>query len=255
MSEIKNKIRRHEIWSEVKREKRKQKDERRQARIREREVLGDAAPPKLVPHTLESMRTADPTMVNVNDEEILKDEDEDEWSKFFKGGVDPKIMITSGATMSKRTRLFTKELKQLWPHSDFYPRQQYALKKVTKIAVHQNFTDLVVITEQNEEPYIMILSHLPHGPTATFRISSFKSASEIPDVGPRSTHAPELILKNFDTRLGRRVGRMLTATFKLVPQYKGRAVATLHNQRDFIFVRLHRYIFDSLSKVRIQELG
>jgi len=30
---------------------------------------------------------------------------------------------------------------------------------------------------------------------------------------------------------------------------------TFHNQRDFLFFRQHRYIFDSTEKVRLQELG
>ena len=58
-----------------------------------------------------------------------------------------------------------------------------------------------------------------------------------------TSHWPELILKNFRTRLGRKVGRMFAAMFPQKPQYEGRQVVTLHNQRDYIFFRQHRYIF------------
>jgi ribosome production factor 1 len=45
------------------------------------------------------------------------------------------------------------------------------------------------------------------------------------------------VLNNFGTRLGRRVGRMLGSLFHQEPQFRGRRVATFHNQRDFIFFR------------------
>jgi ribosome production factor 1 len=55
--------------------------------------------------------------------------------------------------------------------------------------------------------------------------------------GRPSSHRPELVLNNFGTRLGRRVGRMLGSLFHQEPQFRGRRVATFHNQRDFIFFR------------------
>jgi ribosome production factor 1 len=55
--------------------------------------------------------------------------------------------------------------------------------------------------------------------------------------GRPSSHRPELVLNNFNTRLGRRVGRMLGSLFHQEPQFRGRRVATFHNQRDFIFFR------------------
>ncbi len=101
----------------------------------------------------------------------------------------------------------------------------------------------------------MIISHLPEGPTATFRISNFLSHKELNNSAERTEHYPELIFKNFDTRLGRRIGRMLECLFPATRDYAGRAVATFHNQRDYIFLRVHRYMFDSTTAVRIQEMG
>ena len=39
------------------------------------------------------------------------------------------------------------------------------------------------------------------------------------------------------------------------PNFHGRRVVTLHNQRDFIFFRQHRYIFDDVETARLQECG
>jgi len=83
----------------------------------------------------------------------------------------------------------------------------------------------------------MILSHLPDGPTATFRISGVKLRSEIYHHAVPSNYNPELILNNFDTMLGHRVGRMLAALYPQSPNFHGRRVITFHNQRDFIFFR------------------
>jgi hypothetical protein len=64
-----------------------------------------------------------------------------------------------------------------------------------------------------------------------------------------------VILNNFNTRLGHRVGRMLGSLFHQIPNFKGRRVVTFHNQRDFIFFRHHRYVFESKEKARLQQLG
>ena len=66
-----------------------------------------------------------------------------------------------------------------------------------------------------------------------------------------SSHRPEVILNNFNTRLGHSVGRMLASLFNADPNYSGRRVVTFHNQRDFIFFRQHRYSHLSC----MQEVG
>jgi len=102
----------------------------------------------------------------------------------------------------------------------------------------------------------LIISHLPKGPTATFRITNVVLNKEIHHHANPTHHLPEIILNNFDTRLGHRIGRMLAALFPQRPEFIGRRVITLHNQRDFIFFRHHRYIFDEEgAKANLQEIG
>ena len=102
----------------------------------------------------------------------------------------------------------------------------------------------------------LILSHLPDGPTATFRVSGVKLRHEISNHGNPTSHFPELILNNFDTIIGHRVGRMLAALYPQTPDFRGRRVATFHNQRDFIFFRQHRYEFtENGDRANLQELG
>ena len=50
--------------------------------------------------------------------------------------------------------------------------------------------------------------------------------------------------------------RALHALFPLNEECKGREVITFHNQRDFIFFRYHRYIFnEEFDDVNLQEIG
>lgn len=97
-------------------------------------------------------------------------------------------------------------------------------------------------------------------------------STDLKSRGKSISQQPEIILNNFNTRLGRRVGRFLGSLYPHEPNFKGREVVTFHNQRDFIFVRYHRYIFDETEvqregekkdakktelgvKTRLQELG
>ena len=76
----------------------------------------------------------------------------------------------------------------------------------------------------------LILSHLPEGPTATFRVTSTKLRKEIVNHGAIPTQTqPELIMNNFDTMLGHRIGRMLAALFPQIPNLETRRVVTMHN--------------------------
>jgi hypothetical protein len=50
------------------------------------------------------------------------------------------------------------------------------------------------------------------------------------------------VLNGFVTRLGHAVGRMFQTTFPQLPEFQGRQVVTLHNQRDFLFFRRHRFV-------------
>lgn len=111
----------------------------------------------------------------------------------------------------------------------------------------------------------LIISHLPNGPTAMFKVMSFIPHEDISNCGDVTEHNPEIILNNFTTRLGRRFGRFLGSmypgicyfVFMIVaaPQFEGRRVVTFHNQRDYIFVRQHRYVFEDAKTARLQELG
>ena len=186
-----------------------------------------------------------------------------------------------------------------------------------RFASNKNFTHLVVLGERAKKCNGMLLSRLPAGPTAFFKVSNVEISADLANHGRSTTHQPEartayrphtqrfnahvkthgsahstkhresaaaacflffskphslsgiltvtdtmplpvspqVILNNFGTRLGRRVGRFLGSLFPHAPQFEGRQVVTFHNQRDFIFVRHHRCAKSHGPRARVCEGG
>lgn len=257
LSMVKNKIRRRELYAKVKQQKAREKQESRKKRQRERDALGDEAPPVAqAKKTLDNMRVRDETVVDLDDEEVMQDEMNDEFADYFRCERTPKILITTcNRPQSSETIMFVKELCEMIPNSEYRCRKGIDLKKIIPQAKARDFTALVVINEDQKKANGIIVSHLPNGPTAHFKMSSIKRKKTIKGHGKSSEHRPELVLNNFNTRLGHGVGRLFAALFPYDPEFKGRRVVTFHNQRDFIFFRHHRYVFKNAKKTGLQELG
>lgn len=93
----------------------------------------------------------------------------------------------------------------------------------------------------------LIISHLPSGPTATFRLSNVtprRKLRALKHKGIEDGVIPHLILNRFMTSLGRRVERIIGALFPALsrcPPSPHCRTVVFHNQRDFIFFRHYRY--------------
>eukprot|EP01012_Entosiphon_sulcatum_P045858 TRINITY_DN6133_c0_g1_i1.p2 TRINITY_DN6133_c0_g1~~TRINITY_DN6133_c0_g1_i1.p2 ORF type:complete len:307 (+),score=84.52 TRINITY_DN6133_c0_g1_i1:132-1052(+) len=261
LNRVKDALTRRKLFAEM-------KDKRAQLRYLKRKTrkklvakYGEDSVPKGRTKTMENTHVADETTVQHDDEEVRIDIDEDEWQSYFHGEQSPKVLVASVTRPGGTTRLFMRELGRIWPdHCTLYDRRSYRIRDIAQYAIKAGFTDLLIVQEMHRQPYLLIASHLPVGPTAVFRISSYVPRKKMEKLfktppAPASDHNPELNFKNFTTRLGLRVQRLLHALFPAAPEYEGRAIATFHNQRDFLFFRLHRYIFESLESVRIQEIG
>jgi len=225
---------------------------------KKRKVLDeDGNEVKQVPITQEMAREADDTIVAPDDHEVFEDEQTDEFASYFNRTTAPHVLITTTTNPSQSIVKFAKELKAIlgWDSTEYKKRTNITIKDIVKGAIEHDFTDLMVISEHKGKPYTLTLVHLPEGPTAQFRITNLVMRKDIPNHGRPTDHTPELILNNFSTRLGHTVGRMFASLFPHDPEFVGRRVITFHNQRDFIFFRQHRYIFDGPEKARIQELG
>ena len=209
-----------------------------------------------IPRTLDNTRDLDDTVVAPDDDEVLADEAGDEFSPFFSGSAVPKLMITTRAKPSAQTFPLVAALLSVLPNAFYYKRGRYSLKQVCDWAGEHGFTHVAVLSEKSKVVNGLTLCHLPVGPTAFFKLSSSMLPGAIEGHGTATEHAPEMILNNFTTRLGRRVGRLLGSLWPHNPEFKGRNVVTFHNQRDYLFFRRHRYVFsEDGQRAKLQELG
>lgn len=215
-SAIKNKHKRQEV---VLRRRMMAASEKKLAHLqtlKAREELGEEAVPKGKNATIESMRVPDETMMNdPDDEDIQGEQNIDEFDKYFSRETTPKILMTTNRRPRGKIFDFMKELKITIPNMEYYPRENFKIKDIIEWSKERGFTDIMVLQEKWGNPHSMILSHLPDGPTATFRMSSVKLNEDIPNHGANNGMlvAPELILNNFDTMLGSRMGRMIASLF------------------------------------------
>ncbi|KAI9761260.1 MAG: hypothetical protein M1835_008213 [Candelina submexicana] len=159
----------------------------------------------------------------------------------------PKILITTSinSTLHHQAELLTT----LFPHSVYIRRSahryghKFSIREISSFATARNYTTLIVLKEDQKKPTGLTIVHLPHGPTFHLSISNWVEGKKLPGHGNATNHIPELILNNFRTPLGLLTAHLFQTLFPRSPDLVGRQVVTLHNQRDYIFLRRHRYIF------------
>ncbi|KAH3684138.1 hypothetical protein WICPIJ_004868 [Wickerhamomyces pijperi] len=248
---IKNKMRRQKLFSALKHEKNKTRHKERATRAKEERANPELKEERLknnVPATIESKRVFDETVG-------AEVEGEDDFSSYFDGR-EPKVLLTTNANARKAAYEFADILMEAIPNVTFVKRKrEYTVKDISGYCANRDFTDLVIINEDKKDVNGITFVHLPEGPTFYFSITSLVPGKKIAGHGKATDHIPELILNNFTTRLGQTISRMFQSLYPQKPEFEGRNVVTLHNQRDFIFFRRHRYIFRNEEKVGLQELG
>ncbi|KAI4283312.1 MAG: hypothetical protein L6R35_005213 [Caloplaca aegaea] len=159
----------------------------------------------------------------------------------------PKTLITTSlhSTLHDEARLLTT----LFPNSVYIPRSahrhshKYSVREIASFATNRAYTAVLVLKEDQKKPTGLTFVHLPAGPTFHFSISNWVEGKKLPGHGRPTEHNPELILNNFRTPLGLLTAHLFRTVFPPQPDFQGRQVVTLHNQRDYIFLRRHRYVF------------
>ena len=241
-----------------------EKKKRRQ--LRQKEELralenGETPAPRQVPKTIENQRVVDETFIVKEDEEEIQNEDkEDEFASYFSFNSSPKIIITTSRKPSGAMFKFLENLFTVVPNAYYYARRNYHVKEMVKHATARGFTDLLIFNEnktfsKGARVNGLLHVHLPEGPSVMYKLTNLILSKKIRNHGRATSHYPELLLNNFSTRLGHRIGRMFASLFPQKPEFKGRRVVTFHNQRDFIFFRHHRYVFEEKKGVRRRHGG
>ncbi|MCJ1393443.1 hypothetical protein MMC18_006318 [Xylographa bjoerkii] len=159
----------------------------------------------------------------------------------------PKILITTSinSNLHNEARLLTT----LFPRSVYIPRSahryghKFSIREISSFATNRKYTAVIVLKEDQKRPTGIDFVHLPSGPMFHFSISNWVEGKRLPGHGNPTNHLPEIILNNFRTPLGLLTAHLFRTMFPPQPEFQGRQVVTLHNQRDYIFLRRHRYVF------------
>lgn len=175
-------------------------------------------------------------------------------SEYANAGVDdPKILVTTSHDPSSKLTQFLKEIKLLLPNSHRMNRGGNTVSQIVETCRADGFTDLVVLQEHRGIPDGLVVSHLPHGPTAYFGLHNVVMRHDIPQCAPISEAYPHLVLHNLSTKIGRRVGAILKHLFP-VPKPDSKRVISLVNKDDFISFRHHVYSKEK-AEVHLLEAG
>lgn len=174
------------------------------------------------------------------------------------GLVDPRPLITTSRSPSARLSTFAKEIRLLIPTSIRLNRGNLDLADLAAGANASAITDMVMLHEHRGTPSAITVSHLPHGPTASFSLHNVVLRADIPNAarGTVSESYPHLIFDGFTTTLGARVVQILKHLFPPRGGGKlGNRVVTFKNIEDSIEVRHHVFVRTGYRDVELAEVG
>ncbi|KAH8702603.1 RNA processing factor 1 [Talaromyces proteolyticus] len=171
----------------------------------------------------------------------------------------PKILITTSphSTLHHEAKLLTS----LFPNSVYIRRTKhrhahtFSVKEISKFAANRNYTAVVIVNEDQKTLSGLDIVHLPVGPMFHFSVSNWIEGKKLPGHGVASDAYPELILNNFRSPLGILTAHLFKSLWPAQPEIIGRQVVTIHNQRDYCFVRRHRYIFREKRETEKAVIG
>ncbi|KAF2866552.1 anticodon-binding protein [Massariosphaeria phaeospora] len=194
-------------------------------------------------------RAPSPPMSTATNLELSPEFLKQKFPSLFETPKEPKILITTSLNSTLHTE--AEILTSLFPNSTYIRRSshahghKYSVREIAKFASNREYTTLVILMEDMHQkaPGGLDIVHLPSGPMFHFGVSNWIEGKKLPGHGNSTGHIPELILNQFRTPLGMLTAKLFQSLYPPQPQHEGRTVVTLHNQRDYIFVRRHRYVF------------
>ncbi|KAG5291925.1 U3 small nucleolar ribonucleoprotein IMP4 [Histoplasma ohiense] len=190
----------------------------------------------------------DSDMLDLDDEYVLT-----------SGIVDPRPLITTSRSPSTRLSTFAKEMRLLIPTSIRINRGNIVIPDLLASAKTSALSDMIILHEHRGTPTAITVSHLPHGPTASFSLHNVMLRADIPNSarGTVSESYPHLIFEGFTTKLGARVVKILKHIFP--PREEngklGSRVVTFKNIEDSIEVRHHVFVKTGHQSVELAEVG
>ncbi|KAL9008845.1 MAG: hypothetical protein Q9173_006071 [Seirophora scorigena] len=191
----------------------------------------------------------------------LEDSIDDEYAH-LSGIVDPRPLVTTSRSPSTRLGAFAKEIRLLLPTAIRLNRGTLVLPNLVQSANSSGLTDLILLHEHRGTPTALTISHLPHGPTASFSLHNVLLRHDLPSPsrGTVSESYPHLVFENFTTPLGKRIVQVLKHIFPpreaaVSNQKIGSRIVTFKNIEDSIEVRHHVFVRTGYQSVELAEVG
>lgn len=184
--------------------------------------------------------------------------DMDDEYALTSGVIDPRPLVTTSRSPSARLGAFAKEVRLLLPTSIRLNRGTLVLPDLVSSATTAALTDMILLHEHRGTPTAMTVSHLPHGPTASFSLHNVVLRADIPNAarGTVSESYPHLVFEGFTTKLGARVVQILKHLFPPREGGKvGNRVVSFVNKEDSIEVRHHVFVKTGYRDVELAEVG
>ncbi|KAK2750403.1 snoRNA-binding rRNA-processing protein imp4 [Myotisia sp. PD_48] len=195
----------------------------------------------------------DESLDNAKDQVDLDDE-----YAVTSGLIDPRPLVTTSRDPSSRLSTFAKEIRLLMPTSIRLNRGTLVLPDLVASASASALSDMILLHEHRGTPTAISISHLPHGPTASFSLHNVVLRADIPNAarGTVSESYPHLIFEGFKSKLGLRVVQILKHLFPPREAGKmGNRVVTFKNIDDSIEVRHHVFVKTGYQDVELAEVG
>ncbi|KAF2446401.1 Brix-domain-containing protein [Karstenula rhodostoma CBS 690.94] len=167
----------------------------------------------------------------------------------FNPAETPKILVTTSINSTLHNE--AEILASFFPNADYVRRSahahahKYSVREIASFASNRDYTALAILMEAHHAkvPDGLDIVLLPAGPHFHFSISNWVEGKKLPGHGKDQGFHPELVLNGFRTPLGLLTAHLWRGLFPAQPELQGRTAVTLHNQRDYIFLRRHRYVF------------
>jgi ribosome production factor 1 len=157
--------------------------------------------------------------------------------------MDNKIVITTTKNpINKETINLCEELEKIIPHSIFIKRGEEIPKSKILIKIHEERGNLIYMRIMKDDDELK------------FGIIEYKSLKVLRLKGRIIQGYPELVVSNMDTEAGSKVVEWFMEIFPH-KRYSGRQVVSFVCYNDYIFFRMHRYIFRDGEKADFQEIG
>jgi U3 small nucleolar ribonucleoprotein protein IMP4 len=189
---------------------RKQARERRDYLYRRALTLRDAELASKRASLKASLASGKPLSKDVADDETLRAD-----FKYDESRADRTVEEESCAYSSSRLGTFAKEIRLLLPTAVRLNRGNLILSNLVDSAKGSGLSDIVLLHEHRGTPTALTVSHFPHGPTASFSLHNVVLRADIPNSarGTVSESYPHLIFEGFETKLGKRVEKVLKHLF------------------------------------------